>query len=98
MNPEIYQNYTGQNNWLVKENLQWLVERGMADRIICRIPLIEGYNKPKDQEKSKAELKEMGITRFDMFTYTVEKEKVNFLNKANNFVSHTTIGILRDVE
>ena len=98
MNPEIYQNYTGQNNWLVKENLQWLVERGMADRIICRIPLIEGYNKPEDQEKSKAELIEMGITRFDLFSYAVEKEWVNLLNKASDSESHTTLGILYDVK
>jgi pyruvate formate lyase activating enzyme len=98
MNPEIYQKYTGQNNWLVKENLQWLIKRGMADRIICRIPLIEGYNIPEDQEKSKAELLEMGITRFDLFSYTIEKEKLNLLNKASDLESHTTLGILRDVE
>ena len=98
MNPEIYQNYTGQNNWLVKENLQWLVKSGMADRIICRIPLIKGYNKPEDQEKSKAELIEMGITRFDLFSYAVEKEWVNLLNKASDSESHTTLGILYDVK
>lgn len=98
MNPEIYQKYTGQNNWLVKENLHWLVKSGMADRIICRIPLIKGYNKPEDQEKSKAELIEMGITRFDLFSYAVEKEWVNLLNKASDSESHTTLGILYDVK
>lgn len=82
MNLEIYQKYTGQNNWLVKENLQWLVKCGMADRIICRIPLIPKYNSESDQKRSKEELSSMGIKRFDMFSYTVEEEKVDEFRKA----------------
>ena len=101
MNPEIYQNYTGQNNWLVKENLQWLVERGMADRIICRIPLIPKYNSESDQEKSKEELSNLGIKRFDMFTYAVNRENANRYETTNRdgdgLMSHMTIGIIRDL-
>lgn len=81
MNPQIYQNYTGNNNRLVKDNLQWLVKRGMADCIICRIPLIPLYNSESDQEKSKKELLDMGIRRFDMFSYTVDEEKVDDFRK-----------------
>ena len=100
MNPEIYQKYTGRNNRWVKDNLQWLVKRGMADRIICRIPLIEGYNKPEDQEKSKAELLEMGITRFDLFTYTVREEKTNIvMRKRSNITDKLffpqTLGLMK---
>ena len=100
MNPEIYYNYTGRNNGGLKNNLRWLVKRGMADRIICRIPLIEGYNKPEDQEKSKAELLEMGITRFDLFTYTVREEKTNIvMRKRSNITDKLffpqTLGLMK---
>jgi hypothetical protein len=57
----------------------------MADRILCRIPLIPNYNNASDQEKSKKELSEMGITRFEMFNYVITKEcpksKNTFLEK-----------------
>ncbi len=72
MNTQIYESYTGKSNSQVKENLKWLVEQGMAERIQCRIPLIPNYNNASDQEKSKKELSEMGITRFDFFTYMVD--------------------------
>ena len=69
MDTRIYENYTGKSNAQVKDNLKWLIGRGIAERILCRIPLIPNYNNTSDQEKSKMELKEMGITRFEMFTY-----------------------------
>ena len=87
MNPEIYERYTGKNNNLVKSNLKWLVDNGCSDRIICRIPLILGYNDESHQEKSKEELEMMGISRFDLFTYVITKENlkrkegVTFLEK-----------------
>jgi pyruvate formate lyase activating enzyme len=97
MNPEIYQKYTGRNNRWVKDNLQWLVKRGMADRIICRIPLIPKYNSESDQEKSKEELSNMGINRFDIFSYTVDEEKVEEYRKAKlkimGLASLTTDGL-----
>lgn len=99
MNPKIYQDYTGQNNWLVKENLQWLVERGMADRIICRIPLIPNFNSESDQEKSKEELSSMGIKRFDMFTYVVNRENASIYEtkSRDGLMSHMTKEIIRDL-
>lgn len=83
MNPNIYQKYTGHDNQLVKENLQWLIEHGMSEHIICRIPLIPNYNCKSDQEKSKEELLNMGIKKFDIFSYTVEEKqmKVRLKNK-----------------
>jgi len=81
MNTQIYESYTGKSNSLVKENLKWLVEQGMAERILCRIPLIPNYNNASDQEKSKKELSEMGITRFEMFTYLIDKERESISNK-----------------
>ena len=81
MNTRIYESYTGKSNSQVKENLKWLVEQGMAERILCRIPLIPNYNNASDQEKSKKELSEMGITRFEMFTYLIDKERESISNK-----------------
>jgi len=75
MDPEIYKRYTGKGNELVKSNLKWLIEMGLANRILCRIPLIPGYNDETHQEKSKDELTKMGISRFDLFTYVVTKER-----------------------
>ena len=40
MNSEIYIKYTSKNNEQVIDNLKWLIKKGMAERIVCRIPLI----------------------------------------------------------
>ena len=69
MNPNVYQLYTGKSNEQVKSNLKWLIDRGLSDRIICRIPLIPEYNSKYAQEVSKELLFQMGIRRFDLFTY-----------------------------
>lgn len=76
MNPEIYESYTGKNNNLVKSNLKWLIDNGYAERILCRVPLISGFNDESYQEISKDELTRIGLKRFDMFTYmTNEKDE-----------------------
>lgn len=69
MNPDIYKAYTGMDNKLVKDNLRMLVEEGAADKILLRVPSIEGYNTDEDIRKSKRELQEMGLQRFDIFSY-----------------------------
>lgn len=75
MNPTIYKAYTGKDNELLKSNLKWLIEQGMAEHITCRIPLIPEFNTPENQQQSKAELEAMGITRFDIFTYKTNIKK-----------------------
>ena len=75
MNPTIYKAYTSKGNELVKSNLKWLIEQGMAEHITCRIPLIQEFNTPDNQQQSKAELEAMGITRFDIFTYKTNIKK-----------------------
>ena len=69
MDDTIYHSYTCRHNDQVKENLRWMIEQGYADRIMCRVPLIPDFNDENAQERSIAELKEMGITRFNRFTY-----------------------------
>lgn len=75
MDPKVYEEYTGQSNIMVKENLKWLVNEGYADRVVCEVPLIPHYNNIDSQKQSIEELKEMGLRRFDMFNY-IMKERV----------------------
>ena len=69
MNPAIYSAYTGQDNTLVKSNLALLLSLVGAQRITVRVPHIPGFNTDSDVEASAAELKAMGVTLFDIFTY-----------------------------
>ena len=92
MNPQIYMNYTRKNNKQVIDNLKWLIKKGMAERIVCRIPLIPNYNTTSDQEKSKKELLEMGITRLDIFNYIVDNDKTD--NHDDGSVLNLTMGLM----
>ncbi len=69
MNPDVYQRYTGRSNDLVKSNLKYLIEKGLSKHITCRVPLISGYNNELARERSKEVLTQMGIEKFDLFTY-----------------------------
>ena len=79
MNPEIYRRYTsidrstsgrfqGKNN-RVLENLQWLANHVDLAKVTIRLPLIPGYNTPKDRDKSQQQLESMGFKDFDCFEY-----------------------------
>ena len=73
MDLDIYKRYTCKSNEMVRSNLKWLIDKGLADHILCRIPLIPGYNDETHQEKSKEELAKMGISRFELFTYKTDR-------------------------
>ena len=73
MDLDIYKRYTCKSNELVRSNLKWFIDKGLADHILCRIPLIPGYNDETHQEKSKEELAKMGISRFGLFTYKTDR-------------------------
>lgn len=72
---DIYKRYTGKENENVFENLRYLVEQGMAERIIVRTPIIPSYNTEEDIDRSTQLLKELGITRFDKFTYKTPNQE-----------------------
>jgi len=93
MNSEIYMNYTRKNNNQVIDNLKWLIKKGMAEHIVCRIPLIPNHNTTLDQENSKKELLEMGITRIDFFNYIVDNDKID--NYDDGSVLNQTMGLMR---
>ncbi len=71
-NPQIYELYTKSNNKLVLENLKRLANCGYADKVMVRIPLINGYNKQDDVQNSKHILEDMGYSTFDLFEYKTD--------------------------
>ena len=73
MNREIYRSYTGKSNKRTIDNLRWMLRhKGMAERIILRLPHIPEYNTDEDVKHSRRLLKDMGITTFDEFNYIVK--------------------------
>jgi len=74
MNPEIYRRYTGGDGLLMRSNLEYLLRKASAERIIVRVPLIPGFNTSEDQNRSADALRDMGIQRLDLFDYVVRQE------------------------
>ncbi len=71
-NPEIYSAYTGRDNQNALDNLSLLLSLVSSDRITVRLPLIKDYNTDSDREKSMALLRDMGVTKFDLFEYKIK--------------------------
>jgi pyruvate formate lyase activating enzyme len=69
MNAQIYASYTGRDNKQVVSNLKRMINDGLSSKMRCRVPLIPGYNDTHGQEVNAIELRNMGITRMDMFDY-----------------------------
>lgn len=69
--PEIYLSYTGKRVDRALDNLKMLLSLVESDRVLVRLPLIPHYNTEESRRKSEALLREMGVTRFDRFTYVV---------------------------
>ena len=83
MNNDIYQRYTGRKSNLMKSNLRYLIDNGKANKILCRLPLIPGYNTEDDQQRSEDILIDMGITHFERFTY-VKNDSAEIIYKASD--------------
>ena len=73
MNPEIYRKYTGRGGDLALANLRALIETAGPDRITVRVPHIPGFNTDRDVESSVKALRDMGVTRIDVFSYVVRE-------------------------
>ena len=72
--PGTYYTYTGQDDFLVKRNLDFIARHKMQDKVLIRLPLIKDYNDEQDRQKSMASLQAMGFTNFDLFTYKTPKQ------------------------
>ena len=53
----------------MESNLQFLIEKAGPERVVVRVPLIPDYNTKESQLNSVNRLKELGVTRFDLFEY-----------------------------
>lgn len=73
--PDIYRRYTGQNNALMRSNLEKLLALVGPGRITVRIPLIPEFNTEADQRRSRAKLEAMGLRKFDLFSYKTDHIK-----------------------
>ena len=71
MNPDIYHRYTGGEEKLMEENLKLLLDSCGPERVRVRVPLIPGYNTPEDQAKSAQSLREMGVSKIELFNYVI---------------------------
>jgi len=67
----IYKAYSGIDNTIVLENLQYLVNRISPDRLIVRVPLIKGFNTNDNVEQSINYLQRIGIKNIDRFEYMI---------------------------
>ena len=69
MDPEIYHTYTGGDQTLMENNLRFLLEKAGPERVVVRVPLIPDFNTKEAQQRSAERLKQLGVTRLDLFSY-----------------------------
>ena len=74
MDEDVYRRYTGGDGALMKANLRLLLRLVGPERVLVRVPLIPGFNTPEHRERSVAALREMGVTRFDVFEYVIREK------------------------
>ena len=73
MDPEIYHAYTGGDQALMEDNLRFLLEKAGPERVVVRVPLIPDFNTEEAQQRSAGRLKELGVTRLDLFSYVRDR-------------------------
>ena len=71
MSEDTYRAYTGEDVSVMKENLEFLLQRIGPERIIVRVPLIPEYNSAQAQESSAEKLRDMGVKRLNLFEYVI---------------------------
>lgn len=84
MNDEIYQRYTEKSNRRVIENLKFLINEGLSDRILVRVPLIPGYNNETDIAKSIQSLNSLGLYNIEQLTYVTKSDHKTSGDYKNN--------------
>lgn len=68
---EIYNNYTGYDNLTVMQNLEKLLKKAGSDRVVVRIPFIQGYTTREDVQCSELFVRNLGIDNIDLFDYRI---------------------------
>lgn len=73
MDREIYRRYTGADGALMERNLRTLLAAVGPERITVRVPRIPDYNTAADQARSAEKLRQMGLTRLELFDYVIRE-------------------------
>ena len=58
------------------DNLEYLIDTAVPEKIVVRVPVIPGYTDTAAQMEAKNHLKTMGIRQFDLFTYSITESPV----------------------
>ena len=74
MNPDIYNRYTEQDNIPAIVNLIKLKNMVGTERIIVRVPYIEGFTSLDDQSESERRIRKLGFSNVDCFSYKLSKD------------------------
>lgn len=69
LNEGTYQQYTQGFLSVAYTNLVLLAKQINPKKILIRLPLIDNYNTEEDRKQSIVKLKQLGLYRFDLFTY-----------------------------
>lgn len=75
-NNDIYCAYTGKDNTRVKANLEYLISRGLSDKIMVRVPAIPEYNTREDIENTIGQLTLLGIKCIDRLGYIKDVKSI----------------------
>ena len=75
-NNDIYCAYTGKDNTRVKANLEYLISRGLSDKIMVCVPAIPEYNTREDIENTIGQLTLLGIKCIDRFGYIKDVKSI----------------------
>ena len=70
---KVYQDYTGCSIDVVLENLKKLLAVKGADSVVVRIPEIPGFVDIEMQIKTKKDLENLGIKKFNLFKYKMKE-------------------------
>ena len=73
MDPERYHAYTDGDVSLFRANLAKLLEAVGTDKVVMRVPYIEGYNTREQVKENCDALTQMGVKHLDVFDYRLPK-------------------------
>lgn len=70
-NPAIYKSYTGYDNNKVIDNINYLCNNHLQNRLHIRVPYIKGFNTQNDIDQTINLLNKFGINDIECFEYTI---------------------------
>ena len=77
MDKKRYKRYTGFDNSLMIDNLEFLLRNGKAEQMLVKVPYIENFNTREDVDNNVEMLKNMGVKNVKVFDYKIYGENNN---------------------